>query len=65
MLGVFKYYDFFVASLGSLLDAFALGTSLPLLDLVVPVGLSFLVFRILTYVVDVYRGGIEPAPGTA
>ncbi len=62
VLGVFKYYDFFVASLGSLLDAFALGTSLPLLDLVVPVGLSFLVFRILTYVVDVYRGGIEPAP---
>ena len=48
VLGVFKYYDFFVTSLDGLLGAFGLGSSLPLLDLVLPVGLSFLMFRMLT-----------------
>ncbi len=62
VLGVFKYYDFFVASLDRFLGAFGLGTSLPLLDLAVPVGLSFLVFRMLTYVIDVHRGGLAPSP---
>jgi D-alanyl-lipoteichoic acid acyltransferase DltB (MBOAT superfamily) len=62
VLGLFKYYDFFVASLDDLLGTFGLGTSLPLFDLVVPVGLSFLVFRMLTYAVDIYRGAIRPAP---
>ncbi len=27
-----------------------------------PVGISFLVFRMLTYVIDIYRGQLEPAP---
>jgi D-alanyl-lipoteichoic acid acyltransferase DltB (MBOAT superfamily) len=62
VLGLFKYYDFFVTSLDGLLGTFGLGTSLPLLDLAVPVGLSFLVFRMLTYVVDVHRGSLAPAP---
>jgi len=62
LLGVFKYYDFFAASLDRLLSAFGLGSSLPLLDLVLPVGISFLTFRVITYVVDVYRGSLAPAP---
>jgi alginate O-acetyltransferase complex protein AlgI len=62
VLGLFKYYDFFAASLDDLLGAFGLSTSIPLLDLVLPVGISFLTFRMLTYVIDVARGGLDPVP---
>ncbi len=61
-LGYFKYVDFFAANLNELLDLFRLGAPLPLLRVVLPVGISFLVFRMLTYVVDVYRGDLRPAP---
>jgi D-alanyl-lipoteichoic acid acyltransferase DltB (MBOAT superfamily) len=62
VLGVFKYFDFFATSLDGLLGTFGLGSSLPLLDLVLPVGISFLTFRMLTYVVDVFRGTLAPVP---
>jgi D-alanyl-lipoteichoic acid acyltransferase DltB (MBOAT superfamily) len=35
---------------------------MPLLHIILPVGISFLVFRMLTYVIDIYRGQLEPAP---
>lgn len=62
LLGWFKYYGFFVSSLEDLLRAFGLGVSLPLPDIVLPVGISFLTFRALSYVIDVYRGKVEPGP---
>ena len=62
VLGLFKYYDFFAASLDDLLSAFGLSPSFPLLDLALPVGISFLTFRMLTYVIDVARGGLDPVP---
>jgi D-alanyl-lipoteichoic acid acyltransferase DltB (MBOAT superfamily) len=62
VLGLFKYYDFFAASLDELLSTFGLSPSFPLLDLVLPVGISFLTFRMLTYVIDVARGGLDPVP---
>jgi D-alanyl-lipoteichoic acid acyltransferase DltB (MBOAT superfamily) len=61
-LGYFKYFDFFASSLDGLLGRFGLGAPLPLLRVALPVGISFLVFRMLTYVVDIYRGELEPAP---
>ncbi len=62
VLGLFKYYGFFAASLDELLQAFGLGSSLPLLSLALPIGISFLTFRMITYIVDVYRGTLRPAP---
>ena len=61
-LGVFKYFDFFAANLNDVLGVFRLGAPLPLLHIILPVGISFLVFRMLTYVIDIYRGQLEPAP---
>jgi len=61
-LGVFKYFDFFALSLNGVLAAFGLGAPLPLLRIALPVGISFLVFRMLTYVIDIYRGQLTPAP---
>jgi alginate O-acetyltransferase complex protein AlgI len=60
-LGVFKYYGFFVSDVDELLDAFALGTPLPLLTVVLPIGISFFTFQAITYVVDVKRGDAQPA----
>jgi D-alanyl-lipoteichoic acid acyltransferase DltB (MBOAT superfamily) len=61
LLAVFKYFDFFAVSAANLFRVFGLQLTPPLLDLALPVGISFLTFRIISYVVDVYRGTLEPA----
>ena len=59
VLGFFKYYGFFVGSAEGLLHSFGLQANLPLLQLVLPVGISFFTFQALSYVIDVYRRRIE------
>ena len=61
MLGYFKYVDFFAVNLDHLLSSIGLGAPLPLLRVLLPVGISFLVFRVLTYTIDIYRGQLAPA----
>jgi alginate O-acetyltransferase complex protein AlgI len=60
-LGVFKYYSFFAQSLARVLQGLPLGTSLPLLTIALPVGISFFTFQAISYTVDVKRGLITPA----
>ena len=60
-LGYFKYVDFFAVNLDHLLRSVGLGAPLPLLRILLPVGISFLVFRVLTYTIDIYRGEMAPA----
>lgn len=58
ILGVFKYYDFFVQSFA---DAFLGGKAEGmLLHAVLPVGISFYTFQALSYSIDVYRGTLKP-----
>lgn len=52
ILGVCKYYDFFVQSFAELFD---INTKLTLLNIVLPVGISFYTFQALSYSIDVYR----------
>lgn len=53
---VFKYFNFFSASATSLLGQLHWQTrSFLIEDLVIPLGLSFITFRSLSYVIDVYR----------
>lgn len=61
ILGFFKYYRFFVMSGYTLCNQFGLSCSLPLFEIVLPVGISFFTFKAMSYVVDVYRRDIEPA----
>lgn len=61
ILGFFKYYGFFVSSLDNALRPLHLG-GLPLLQVVLPVGISFFTFQAISYVVDIYRGTARPAP---
>ncbi len=60
-LGVFKYFNFFVSSFGSLLEAAGVHASLPALSVILPVGISFYTFMSLSYTIDVYRGDTKPA----
>ena len=54
VLGIFKYYDFFVTSF---CDVFHLTPGV--LNLILPVGISFYTFQALSYTIDVYTGKIE------
>ena len=62
ILGFFKYYGFFILSAEAAASAVGLPIDLPLLDIILPVGISFFTFQALSYVVDVYREKIKPAP---
>lgn len=53
ILGFFKYYKFFVGSADTLLAH--VGVSFPLLNVVLPIGISFMVFEVMSYTIDIYR----------
>lgn len=54
VLGFFKYYDFFRVSTETLLGKIGFQATLPLLEIFLPVGLSFYIFRAISYNIDVY-----------
>jgi D-alanyl-lipoteichoic acid acyltransferase DltB (MBOAT superfamily) len=58
VLFFFKYFNFLSGSVTALLRAFSLPVEDYLLDLILPVGISFYTFQTLSYVIDVYRGTI-------
>jgi D-alanyl-lipoteichoic acid acyltransferase DltB (MBOAT superfamily) len=60
LLGVFKYYGFFVENIDALLQLFGLHPSLPALKVILPVGISFYTFQSMSYTIDIYRGELEP-----
>lgn len=57
ILGVFKYYDFFISSLSCLFDG---KTDRLLLNIILPVGISFYTFQALSYSIDVYKQKLKP-----
>jgi D-alanyl-lipoteichoic acid acyltransferase DltB (MBOAT superfamily) len=61
-LALLKYFDFFRESLQRLLAAAALPSSLPALDVLLPIGVSFYTFHSIAYLVALYREErLEPA----
>ena len=56
VLGVFKYYDFFMLNLARLLEGTAFARDLTWMTLILPVGISFYTFQAISYVIDVARG---------
>jgi len=47
----FKYADFFIDSINGIV-----GSSLPLFHTILPLGISFYTFQLISYTIDVYRG---------
>jgi alginate O-acetyltransferase complex protein AlgI len=60
ILGFFKYFNFFVGSATSALSAIGIDPHVPVLQVILPVGISFYTFRTMTYTIDIYRGKLEP-----
>ncbi len=55
-LFIFKYFNFFAENVNQLSQVFGYGGVLPLLNLILPVGISFYTFQSVGYLIDVYRG---------
>ena len=54
LLGFFKYADFLISTVNGLLR-----TSIPLLKVPLPIGISFFTFQTMSYTIDVYRGRVH------
>lgn len=59
ILGVFKYYNFFVDNLDLLLRNFGMQVDWPTANIILPVGISFYTFQAIGYCVDVYKKKVE------
>lgn len=51
LLGYFKYFTFFLSVINGLFDK-----NIPITEIALPIGISFFIFQILSYVIDLYRG---------
>lgn len=59
VLGIFKYSKMFVQSYNGVMKATQLGSSLPIPDWVVPLGISFFTFEFIHYLADIYMGKVK------
>lgn len=60
ILFFFKYFNFFAQNLNTFSKLIGWNYSLPLLKIMLPIGLSFYIFKSISYVIEVYRGNKNP-----
>ena len=60
VLGLFKYFNFFVENMTELAAQFGLTLDWGTINVILPVGISFYTFQTLSYTIDVSRGHIKP-----
>ena len=60
MLLYFKYLNFFIEQFAALFGLFGLKTNYSSFNIIVPIGISFFTFKLIAYVVEVYKGNMEP-----
>lgn len=60
LLGLFKYFNFFIDSAGTLLEYLDIPFQMTTLEILLPVGISFYTFQTLSYSIDIYRRNLEP-----
>lgn len=54
LLGYFKYSNFFIENINAIA-----GAEIPLLNISLPIGISFYTFQTMSYTIDVYRGDVR------
>lgn len=59
VLFFYKYFNFLSTAISSVVGLFGGPSDPVLLDLVLPVGISFYTFQTLSYAIDVYRGDVK------
>ena len=60
ILGVFKYFNFFIDSASAVLASVGFEPHMPVLRLILPIGISFYTFKTMSYTIDVYRKKMMP-----
>jgi alginate O-acetyltransferase complex protein AlgI len=60
LLVMFKYYNFFVASILNVLSSFGYNVHITFVELGLPIAISFITFHALSYIIDVYRRELQP-----
>lgn len=61
LLVYFKYFNFFIDSFSSLLNAIGLNSNIGTFNIILPLGISFFTFKLISYIIEIYRGKIEPS----
>jgi D-alanyl-lipoteichoic acid acyltransferase DltB (MBOAT superfamily) len=61
ILGFFKYYGFFLEQLIAMLHSAGWERDIPIMEVILPVGVSFFTFQGMSYQIDVYRDKTERA----
>ena len=59
LLVAFKYLDFFIESFAALFGALGLQTNWHTFNIILPLGLSFITFKLISYVLEIRRGKLE------
>lgn len=57
----FKYLNFFAESFSQLLGAIGLNVSWTTLNIVLPIGVSFFTFKLISYIIEIHREHIQPS----
>lgn len=60
LLGFFKYTNFALDTVRAVSGMLGADVSVPHLDIILPIGISFYTFHTISYIVDAYRGTITP-----
>ena len=63
ILGYFKYFNWFISSFGQITSSVDI-TANPM-KIILPLGISFFIFRMISYTVDVYKEKLEPCKNFA
>ncbi|GAB1421011.1 MBOAT family protein [Anaerolineales bacterium] len=58
----FKYSNFFIEATFDGLSLFGIHSTIPQLDILLPIGISFYTFQSMSYTIDVYKGKLKPEP---
>ena len=61
LLGLFKYFNFFIDSFIDAFSFFGMELNSWSLNIILPVGISFYTFQTLSYTIDIYRGNLKPS----
>jgi alginate O-acetyltransferase complex protein AlgI len=61
LLAIFKYLGFMGSTLNAIAGLFGLGEPVPIVDIILPIGISFYTFNSMSYTIDIYRGRVQPA----
>ena len=60
LLLYFKYLDFFIVSFSRLFERMGLHTNWHSINIIMPLGISFFTFKLISYVVEIHRGKMDP-----